>query len=41
MKIVTRLIALNNATRLHFPKGLKNAQFTSMISQGKRGDFLI
>ena len=35
MKIKARLIALKNATRLHFPEGLNNAQFISMISQGK------
>ena len=30
-----RLIALSNATRLHFPEGLNNTQFISMIYQGK------
>lgn len=35
MKMEAWLIALNNATRLHFPKGLNLAKFISMISQGK------
>ena len=35
MKMEVRLIALNNATRLHFPEGVNIAQFIFMISQGK------
>jgi hypothetical protein len=35
MEMKARFIILNNATRLHFPEGMNNAQFISMISQGK------
>lgn len=41
MEIGARFIILKTATRLHIPEGLDNAQYTSMISKGKRGDFLI
>jgi hypothetical protein len=36
-----RLIALNNATWLHFPKGLDNSKCISVTFQGKRGDFQV